>query len=86
MPEPTPSQKEIHDIFHREDYFYCTRERCSMRKTLCIQYQEQAQIKIRTSYVVGFNTSVVAAQRFNCKSCDQGKGIKQELKEKGIIK
>ena len=86
MPESTPSQKAIHDIFHREDYFYCTRERCSMRKTLCIEYQRQSQIKVKTSYVVGFNTSIVAAARYKCKSCDQGNGIKQELKKKGIIK
>ena len=86
MPESTPSLQQIHDIFQRDDYFYCTRERCSMRKTLCIQYQQQANIKMKSSYVVGFNTAVVAAERINCLNCEQGKLIEEELKKKEIIK
>jgi len=86
MPEPTLSQEVIHNIFNRDDYFYCVRERCSMRKTLCIQYQEEAKEELKKEYVKGFKKSNNTIRLYKCLNCDQGKLIKQELKEKGIIK
>ena len=86
MPEPSLNQKTIHDIFFREDYFYCTKERCSMRKTLCLKYQQEAREELKEEYVKGFNKSNAAINRYKCLKCPKGKGIKQELKEKGIIK
>jgi len=67
MPDSTLTQKEAHDIFRRSDYFYCKREKCSMRKTLCVLYQKQA---------------LGSVERFKCMNCPQGKLIKAELIEK----
>lgn len=75
---PTTTQLIQQYNLNPDDYFYCIKEKCTMRKALCLDYQKQAQITVRTSYVVGFNTSVVAAERFHCKNCEQGKEIKEE--------
>ena len=59
-----------------------------MRKTLCIQYQKEAAKKLHCKYgsYLLREIPMKASERANCWGCEQGRLIKQELKEKGIIK
>ena len=66
---------------HLDEYFFCEREKCIMRKTTCLQYQEQAQEKSIDDYNRRFlrGRSLKAWDRFNCWDCEQGKRIKKNV-------
>ena len=66
---------------HREEYFFCERERCIMRKTACLQYQKQSKKRIIGQYGRYFfnNKATIACERANCWGCEQGKRIKEEI-------
>ena len=63
---------------HSDEYFYCEREKCIMRKISCLLYQEQAKTKAIGDYAVRFfgGKSLKACERANCWGCEQGMRIK----------
>ena len=62
---------------HREEYFFCERERCIMRKSTCLRYQKESAATISGWYGNYFTgPSRKACMRANCWGCEQGKRIK----------
>lgn len=66
---------------HREEYFFCERERCIMRKTACLQYQKEAKKKLHCKYgsYLLRHTPMEACERANCWDCEQGRQIRKEV-------
>jgi len=67
-------------LSHSDEYFYCNRERCVMRKTSCLQYQRESEKKLHCKYGTYLlrTTPNKACERANCWGCEQGKRIKNE--------
>ena len=61
-----------------DTFFYCQKEHCRMRKSECLRYQNIAKHKVKHPYH-GAVMSHRATDRINCRDCEQGKKIKEEL-------
>jgi len=66
---------------HSDEYFFCEREKCIMRKTACLKYQKESASTVRGRYgTYLFNTTAAkACERANCWDCEQGRRIKEEM-------
>ena len=75
--ESAPSQDEIQALLAGPEFFYCRRERCTMKKTTCLRYQKQINGKLKyPHFLAGDYITHSAAERANCWDCKQGKEIK----------